>query len=1131
MHPAPARFFLIKGVATMMKETLRTTRKEAPTPLPPPKELAPLSAYLHESIAVTDEALTDDTLGKKGGGYGNPITLHFYYDAARQYHGSAIGHTGDVTVLYVMNTRTPRFGKDTDAHIVSSLLKRGFYVVVLDFSEDPVTSPDLDWSIQEVRSRLIDGRIVTPNRTLDARADVALNYVLPAGYNMTYGIPYFAYDLHGAPGCLEETVRVWNNDCRSVKRDFIVCWVDGEGRHKPTAPLDETDPYHYGQSGDFPDGEHGKCYGVWFQTADGSDRGITNRELEALIKEDPKKAASYRYTYMGNTYARDIYDCVKPDGSFLDLVLRMDVLYPTGAENTPVMIAFSSSYTRVAAWTSERRPQLTGFLLSGYSGVISDYGCVPMCRSDHYWYLSGTEQKYSVSGNNYTYSLAFYDSISSDTALLRTLRALGSVGIDYSALTDPRDLVTDGSRHLRYSFDLNAIGGYGNSKSGTIVRLGTAHPERLFDIRRPEGQIGFSRYDLLCDPSLATDQRDNGGKVVSRYCDPYVGDGVTDKSGAKLVRDPVEQPFKRGNRYEYSSSLNLVYAQCGACAEAITEGHAPIFATGTQQGMGGGGSYYFFYNELINRARAANVPFFGLVSPRLGHTYGYGEDMDYGIDTYAEFHKYANYYLQNASPSCEIIDVDTGDDLPIASEEPLTGTFRIGKTRRIGLGFIGQIPGGDNLNGIRIVNAETGKELHGAWQSAFGGQQWSFTPFDIEEGENYRITVTTDVKDRNGRPLARERSLLFTASGKRSVLSDLTTPDVPVTEKNAVDARFSRPEEGERVFLRFAVTRPASNTLAIKGAVLSACGAVCEGTRFASIGTVRVNEVGIYTLDVTEFIRAAKGYPVAFRFLAQDGAGEWETGAFRPTRLSAPISSLANRCAAEGARLGYTAVADLASPEEGAESMLRIFGQTRVSSWIDLSRRLCNNYTLINGIPLLSFTKLLSERPLEKKDVGRTYRVTLSLYDTTSRLLSLSLHGSTMTERDYHLPLRTLHTKRGYNRLTLDLTLTGSASLTALNREQLLLFAENKTPVTLPEDAAVHADGYARREAKKTAAQVGRTGLAEGYHYYEDAEAAYAEGIVTVNEAHALPLYIGDVTCTEITSDVSLCGISLSYEI
>lgn len=1110
-------------------------KKRSPSP---PSSLRALSAYYGGSAVVLDDALNDDTLGVRGAGYGSPITLHYYFDPGRFYQGSEIGKTGDVTVLYVINTNTPRYGTDSDESIVRSLLDRGFYVVVADYAKDPILSPDLDFSIQAIRSKLIDGRIQAPQHGIDAQADVALNYVLPAGYNLVYGIPYFAYDLHGAPGCLEEIVNVWNNDCRSVKRDFIVCWVDEQGRHKPTAPFDITDPYHYGQGGSFADGTCGKDYGVWFSAADGSDGGITNAALASLLQTDPERAARYRYTYMGNTHARDLYDCVKPDGSFIDLVLRMDVIYPTGVKSAPAMIAFSSSYTRVAAWTSDRRPQLTGFLFSGYTGVISDYGCVPMCRSDHYWYLSGTDQKYSVSGNNYTYSLGFYDSIASDTALLRILRALGDGGIDYTGITDKRELPLDHAYTLKESKTLSlpikadAVGGYGNSKSGTVIRLGARHPERLYDIRRPEGQIGFSRYDLLCDPTLAAEKKDADGRIVSRYRDPYVQDGVTDENGDKLVRDPAEQPFKRGDRYAYSSALDLVYAQCGAGAETITSGHAPVFATGTQQGMGGGGSYYYFYSELVNRARAADIPFYGLVCPRLGHTYGYGEDLDYGVDTYAAFHKYANYYLQNGSPSCEIIDVDSSDDLPIASKHPIDRLFEIGRDHAIGFGFIGCIPGGENIEKIRILNAKTGKALSGCWRSAFGGQQWSFSPFDIEEGATYRITVPTDITDQNGRRLAGEKTLLFSTSAAGSLRPTSPEREALITDRSPALFAFSETDikAASRVRLRFSVTAPAANTLLVEAAPLAASGKDTPSDAFRTVGTVTVTHAGIYTLDVTDFLRSTGCHAAVFRIRSRDAAGEYAISAFRMQDLSLPLSSLSSHYDETGIRLGYTMVADLASPDGTEQKMLRIYGQSRVSSWIDRSNRLCNNYTLIGGIPLLAWKHILADRPLTEADIGRHFTVSLTLYDTDSRLFYLALPTGTADTRDYHAPLHAFRTVKGYNHVSFAFSLPDTAALAALNRDQLLLFAENKTPITLPENVVAHADSYCLAETKKTGAQIGKTGLAPGYIAFDTAEAAYEAGVVSINEAHAYPLYIGDITCTERRTDVSLCRVMLSYD-
>lgn len=155
----------------------------------PPEELAKLSDYHHGQTTVEDTYTDLD--GRRGDGYGNPVTLHYYYDSARTYEGSKTGKEGAVTILYVMNTNTTRYDTDSDESIVRSMLDRGFYVIVLDYAENPIVSPDLEWSVQAIRTKILNGKIVPPGRGADESVGVAANYVVPSGYNIVYKMPFF----------------------------------------------------------------------------------------------------------------------------------------------------------------------------------------------------------------------------------------------------------------------------------------------------------------------------------------------------------------------------------------------------------------------------------------------------------------------------------------------------------------------------------------------------------------------------------------------------------------------------------------------------------------------------------------------------------------------------------------------------------------------------------------------------------------------------------------------------------------------------------------------------------------------------------------------------------------------------
>ena len=492
---------LIPSLATAAFAAAPDVTRAAPNAL---EELSSLSTYLHAS------ASTKDNTSKL------PVNIYTYYDENKTYTPSTIGEGGSVSILYVMNTNTERLGKKSDAELIQSFLDRGYFVLVLDYQNNPeACGTALDWSVQDIRCQVIGGTpfvggkgytsgTYTDGKLAGTDPICAQSYILPAGYDIAYNIPYFSYDKYGVAGTFECIVEIWNNDFKSVKRDTIVKWVDENGMPN----LELTDAITEKASTDTKKVD----YATWFKTADGKN-GISQAKLETL---SPAEQKQYQYTYIGNTIVREVTDCVQPDGTMIDLNLYMDILYPSDYEGElPVMIAMSSNYTRTASWTGETRPYLNGPLFNGYVGVVSDYGLVPMCRNDHYGYFCGDSQLNSISGDNGTYSLSYYNGIHSDTALLRTLRKIGVDG-----------LYIEGYGEVKAPINPEKIGAYGNSKAGVIVRLANPTPEKLAELRSYEGHNGETRLEAY--------------EGNYPYTDPYIADGATTD---ERIAMPEEQPI------------------------------------------------------------------------------------------------------------------------------------------------------------------------------------------------------------------------------------------------------------------------------------------------------------------------------------------------------------------------------------------------------------------------------------------------------------------------------------------------------------------------------------------------------------------------------------------------------------
>jgi len=706
-----------------------------------PEELDNVSEYLHASSS------TVDNVSKL------PVNIHTYYDSAKTYTPGKIGVDGSVSILYVMNTNTERLGKKTDSELIRSFLERGYFVIVLDYQNNSAAcGTELDWSVQDIRCQVINTGKYTDGKMTGGDPICARSYILPAGYDIEYNIPYFSYDKHGVAGSFEYIVEVWNTDFKSVKRDTIVKWVNTDGSPK----LDKTDAI----TEKAPQDTKNIDYGTWFRTASGSG-AITEAQLKALSPEQQKL---YQYTYIGNTKATDVTDCVQPDGSMIDLNLYFDILYPSDYEEAlPVMISMSSNYTRTASWTTDTRPHLNGFLFGGYVGVVSDYGLVPMCRNDHYGYFCGDSQLNSVSGDNVTYSMSYYNGIHSDTALLRTIRRIGVEGMNI-----------EGHGEVNVPMDPERIGAYGNSKAGVIVRLANPTPERLEELRHFEGHMGESRLEAY--------------EGAYPYEDPYILDGATTDDRISM---PESQPVLNYSSGEtIHSGLNLVFANCGGASNTLIEGSAPIYGVGTQVGDANC-SYYTYYATTANLARNLNIPFFGLVAPTLGHEQGYGMDADYGIDVYEAFLRYSDYWLKNEGVECIIVDVDKTSDICVAADVEIDNIYEIGSDSSIKLQFTGTVDP-DEIEKVRIVSLTDGSELSGSWCGSYGNQQWSFIPYDIKDATYYTVVIPGDLAGANGKAIKEGRNYTFrTANGVTEEAVSVTSPPMLVATYDCVNRGFT----------------------------------------------------------------------------------------------------------------------------------------------------------------------------------------------------------------------------------------------------------------------------------------------------------------------------------------------------
>ena len=500
---------------------------------------------------------------------GIPVEVSVYYDSSTV---ARPGYALDATpvIIYVVNAIFDRIGTDSDTDIIKSMVKRGYAVLVCDYlNNEKAVSPALDWSAQALRNTLRAGTYFTDKNVFPA-GTYYNSFVVPSGYDVSVNNVFWEIDKHSTAGTLEKIVEMWNNDFRGCKAETVIKWVDGNGVRKPT---------QNGHDGSAP---------VWYDDAAG-----------AVVDEN----GDGKYIKIKHTLAVNVTDCVKADGSPIDLNIYMNLIYPTGGVEVPVLALAGSAEHLANGSATANRPHLVGAVFNGYAGVMYDHLYAPMARDDHYGYFGG-DIAGGVTGDNNTYSLQFYNNIEVNTAAMRYIR--------YLSLSDSR-----------FNFKLDGIGTYGNSKGGWMAFLGEEDPYSTSPRRIYSGHHGETRYE-------------NGETVTN---------GIIDGG------EP--QPWLTYDGKVIDCRSNFIYCSCGGTEDAITAGHSPTFITCNANDPSCYGSSQLF----VDICRGADVPTMWFEIP-LGHTLGVGMDTMHGVDVYEAFFKFADYWLKGSAVKVVYIEAD-----------------------------------------------------------------------------------------------------------------------------------------------------------------------------------------------------------------------------------------------------------------------------------------------------------------------------------------------------------------------------------------------------------------------------------------------------------------------------------------
>ena len=852
-------------------------------------------AFASYKIGETQKTAKDDHISESP-----EVTTYYDYEN----NGAAVpDYKGTQLVIYVVNTRTERVGTKSDVEIIQGMLDRGYIVSVLDYRNSrESTSPNIDWSTQIQRSDILEGKYFTDN-TYIPKGSYPDNYVVPAGYDVSPYLSFWETDKHGAEGSLERIVENWNTDFRKTNQDVVIPWVDENGTRKST-----QDDFN----GNSPE---------WYSDAEGKTVDNENGT----------------YTKVKWTLAKEIFDCVDPDGKELDLTLYMHIVYPTSTEEAPIANApilanaNSSGHVTTAVTSADIRPIVTGGMFNGYVGVVYDYLWFPMARNEHYGYYDGNKSNGGYTYDQMNYALHLYNDKKINTAAMRYLR--------YLALSESET----------YKFDTDAIGVYGNSKGSWITFLG--NPE-LLNYSTDDTTLSIEELERLIDTRIndyISRRQFPGHSDETRY---QVGEencqtkSIT-KNGITIDEGEL-QPWLTYQGKEILANATVLYPCCGPMTEDMVEGHAPMFASMNLQDNYN--SAYASSNDRAILMKTMDIPSVAVIAD-VGHMYTFGPDQITGIDTYQAMFDFFGYYLKH-------------DAVKVLYVMPLAGTANIETDSAFTVKFTGPV---DESEISKIVIKDSlGNVYGGAWESAYGKTEWTFTPATkLQGGTEITLTVPAGLSGDNGKGMPESYVAKYTA--KNETVSPMTTVKgesgtyfvcAPVSVANASE-----------LFLRFRVNNEAANVAELY--TVSGFDAASPDSSSARklVGKVNLRGSGSYEIDVTEHVSASS--ETVFLLKTAKAVGDISGEYLGTVTKGRYVTLTANATAPDGT------------------------AATEIVPGISKQYAAQNHYYYQYPSEMFTTNKLIKSDALTLDDVGRRFTITLRVYDTVTRLVNVRLNGAT----------------------------------------------------------------------------------------------------------------------------------------
>ena len=686
-----------------------------------------------------------------------------------------------------------------------------------------------------------------------------------------------------------------------------------------------------------------------------------------------------------------IFECVGPNGKLVDMDLYMDIIYPVDpVEEVPVMVyACSGDYT-MDTWNKAIRPHLTGFLMDGYAAACYSHPYVPMGAGKMFGYYDGTNAAGAVTGDASNGSLDPYNGLRVDTAAVRYVRYMAE----------------------EYKFATDRVGVTGISKTGSVIRLGHPHPETLPEDYCYEGHTGETRYDN----GLTADMTGDTGVFRGGEAQPW------------LTYPGTNTPIP--------SNVQFIMTNVGGGQGTITPDHAPIYICGT---MMPSGSYYgAFYSGVMTYSLAADIPVMDYVCENVGHDFPYGPDKETGNDTYQALFDCANYYLLGAQAKCEYI-------------KPIDGTKNVDPSKPITVKFNAGVPMNEVKSKVSVINAATGKKVSGIWEAAYGNTLYTFTPFGMEGGYPYTVTVPGNILAENGKTIVGEKKVTFTMARSKNNTAVGFQGDTTLSYGKEMLFHFGDLDYDTsfRTNLRFSVLNDAANVVQIYIAHLQDDGKYTVEAE--PVGEVNLCGAGEYSFDVTKYVNALDGEKAAFCLKTKKQAGESQI-------FSANFNDFVDEDLEKTFSVGnyaYLAMSNAQDADGNGKSIVFNGYKPRTFSYATGSHKYYES-----GLNVFSNLRAMGKLNVDRTDYGRKFRLEMRVYDSVSRGIYLEAGTTTLSTQgcdvDTTVERRNYRTVQGqWTDISFDYCISNAMQYTTLPKRNVVIKADYAG-----ENAPMYMDNY-----------------------------------------------------------------------